>query len=421
MTDLSSCYAARVTKSLPSGATYAVVVLSLMNLLNYVDRYVPSAVKELFKDELHLTDAQTSLPLTAFVIVYMIASPIFGSLADRWPRKILIAAGVALWSLATGAAAFATGFWTFLISRAFVGVGEAAYATLAPTVISDFYPPERRNRILTYFYVAIPVGSAIGFAVGGWVGAHYGWRHAFLVCGPPGLLVAATALWIRDPGRGHFDKDGNEPAPPWSKALTILAKNKSYVMAVAGYTAVTFASGAMADWFPAFLTRHRGMDIAEAGTLVGASAVIGGLGGTIVGGILGDKLKGKTRQPYMALSAWSMLVGTVMATLAMLVHGKVAVGACMILAQFFMWFYNAPINAILINAVSSSLRARAFSLSILSIHLLGDAISPTLVGVIADATHSLPLAITMVPIALGVGCAIWMVAWRKLPEALDAA
>ena len=175
---------------LRSEATYAVVVLTLMNLLNYVDRWVPSAVKEDFKRELQLTDAQTSYPLTGLVIVYMICSPIFGSLSDRWPRKWVIAVGVGLWSLATGAAYFAVGFWSFLITRALVGVGEAAYATLAPALLSDFFAPARRNRILTGFYVAIPVGSALGFALGGIIGQHYGWRVAFLACGLPGILVA---------------------------------------------------------------------------------------------------------------------------------------------------------------------------------------------------------------------------------------
>ena len=129
----------------PSGAVFAVVILTMMNLMNYVDRWVPSVVKDLFKADLKLTDAQTSLPLTGFVIVYMLTSPIFGALADRWPRKVLIAAGVALWSLATGAAALAVGFWTFLLARALVGVGEAAYATLSPALLSDFFPPNRRN------------------------------------------------------------------------------------------------------------------------------------------------------------------------------------------------------------------------------------------------------------------------------------
>jgi MFS family permease len=399
------------------GAVFAVTVLTAMNLLNYLDRYVPSAVKDLFKADLGLTDAQTSLPLTAFVVVYMLVSPLFGSLADRYSRKALIAAGVALWSLATGAAAFATGFWTFLFARALVGVGEAAYATIAPSLISDYFPPSRRNRILTLFYVAIPVGSALGFTLGGLVGNAHGWRTAFLVCGLPGVLVALLALLIRDPGRGTFDLTAPPPVPGWAEALRALWKNRTYVIAVGGYTAVTFASGGMADWFPTFLSRHRGMDIGEAGSLVGTITVIGGLAGTAAGGLLADRVAKRTRQPYLAVSALSMILATGFAALTLVVHGKAAVAGCMLAAQFFLWFYNGPINTIIANSVSSNLVARAFGVSILCIHLLGDAISPPIIGALSDATGNLPLAVALVPVGLAVGAAIWLWGWRRLPAA----
>jgi len=318
----------------------------MMNLMNYVDRWVPSVVKDLFKADLKLTDAQTSLPLTGFVIVYMLTSPIFGAMADRWPRKVLIAAGVALWSLATGAAALAVGFWTFLLARALVGVGEAAYATLSPALLSDFYPPNRRNRILTIFYVAIPLGSALGFVLGGALGERFGWRAAFLICALPGLALAAMALAIRDPGRGRFDSDAAQAPPRWLEAIPALLRNREFVLAVAGYAAVTFASGALADWFPVFLQRHRGMSVELSGRYVGLSAVVGGLGGTLVGGLLGDALKRWTRQPYLALSGWSMALATLFGLLALRLTNPTLVIVMLFVAQFFLWFYNGPINAI---------------------------------------------------------------------------
>ena len=401
-------------KVIPPGATFAVVILTAMNLLNYLDRYVPSAVKDLFKKDLELTDAQTSFPLTAFVIVYMLASPVFGSLSDRWPRRVLIATGVALWSLATASAALAQGFWMFLLARALVGVGEAAYATLSPPLLSDFYPSERRNRILTVFYVAIPVGSALGFILGGKLGVEYGWRWAFLIAGLPGLLAAGLVLLVREPGRGRFDTDAGEPPPAWPEALRLLARNREYILAVAGYTAVTFASGAMADWFPTFLHRNHGMGIDEAGMVVGTSAVVGGLGGTVAGGFLADRLRAFTRHPYLALCAVATALATVFAAAALFVQSQAAVVACIYLGQVFLWFYNAPVNAILVNTVPSRLRARAFSLSILSIHILGDAISPAIVGLISDRSGLLS-GLVLIPLTMALGALLWGFGWRTLP------
>ena len=408
------------SNSIASGAGYAVFILTMMNLLNYLDRIIPSVVKDLFKKDLKLTDAQTSLPITGFVIVYMLTSPIFGALADRWSRKVLIALGVALWSLATGAAALAIGFWTFLLARAFVGIGEAAYATISPALLSDIYPPEKRNRILTTFYVAIPVGSALGFVLGGYFGDAFGWRAAFLICGLPGLALAGLVLMIRDPGRGHYDVDAAIVPPPWAQALRPLLKNRAYVLAVAGYAAVTFASGALADWFPTFLQRQHGMSVKASGMYVGASAALGGLLGTALGGLCADVLKRWTRQPYLALSGWSMMLTTVFAFLAVRVNNSTAAIIMLFIAQFFLWFYNGPINALIANSVASALRVRAFALSILAIHLFGDAVSPSIVAAASDHI-GLPHAIQMVPLALGVGALIWLFAWRTLPQAKSAA
>jgi predicted MFS family arabinose efflux permease len=399
----------------PPGAAFAVVILTMMNLLNYVDRWAPSAIKDLFKADLGFNDAQTSWPLTGCVIVYMLTSPIFGALADRWPRKVLIAAGVALWSLATGAAALSVGFWTFMLARALVGVGEAAYGTLSPAMLSDFYPSQRRNRILTIFYLAIPLGTALSFVLVGALGERFGWRASFLFCGLPGLAVAALALAIREPGRGTFDSDAAQAPPRWREALPALLRNREFVLAVAGYAAVTFASGALADWFATFLQRHRGMSMGLSTRYVGLSAILGGIGGTLAGGLLGDALKRWTRQPYLALSGWSMVLATLFALLALRLTNITLVVVLLFVAQFFLWCYNGPINAIIANSVPSALRARAFALSILTIHLLGDAISPTIVGAASDHL-GLQRALQLVPIAMGVGALVWLYAWRRLPE-----
>ena len=387
-----------------------------MNLLNYIDRWIPSAVKVPLMNDLHLSGAQTGFLLTAFVWVYMVASPIFGSLAGRMSRKGLIAVGVALWSLASAAGAFAEDFWTLIGTRALVGIGEAAYATIAPALLSDFFPPERRNRIFTIFYMATPVGSAIGFKLGGGLEAAFGWRSAFLLCGLPGLAVALLALFIKEPPRGHFDVDRGAD-PPWIEALKALAKNKLYVVTVAGYTAVTFATGAITDWFATYLVRYRAMKLEDADSLIGIAAVVGGLLGTLAGGIAADRLKGKTRQPYLAVSAVSLLPTIALVIVAIYVaQGPAAIAAAIVAAMVFFMMYNAPVNALIVNSVDAGLRTRAVGLSILSIHLLGDAASPAIVGALLDATGDLAFALALAPIFIGVGAAVWFVGWRVLPE-----
>lgn len=397
-----------------SGARFAIIVLTAMNLLNYIDRYVPSAVKPLFQKELGFSDAQTAYPLTAFVIVYMLTSPIFGSLADRMSRKVLIALGVALWSLATAGGALATGLVSFILARALVGVGEAAYATIAPSLISDYYPPGRRNRMLTIFYVAIPVGAALGFTLGGLIGNAYGWRVALLVVGLPGLVAAGLALLIKEPVRGANDPVPVVSVPSWPAALKVLRRTSPYLFAVAGYVAVTWAGGGMADWFATFLVRHRGMDLSAAAGLTGAATVVGGLAGTLSGGLLADWLKGRTKSPYFALSCLTMIPAAGFALLALTAGSGLVIGVAILLAQFFMWCYNGPINAIIVNSVPAAMRARAVSMSILSIHLLGDAISPTIIGEISDRTGNLMNGMILIPVMMLLGAAIWGVGWRKL-------
>ncbi len=397
-----------------SNARFAVTVLTAMNLLNYIDRYVPSAVKPLFKKELGFTDAQTAYPLTAFVVVYMLTSPFLGSLADRWSRKWLLAIGVAIWSLATAGGALATGIVSFIFARSLVGIGEAAYATIAPSLISDYFPPERRNRILTIFYVAIPVGSAIGFILGGAVGSAYGWRAAFLVCGLPGLLAAGLALLIKEPVRGGLDAIPDNVIPTWPDTLHLLRKTAPYVLAVAGYVAVTWAAGGMVDWFPTVLSRLRGIDLAVADRMTGTATVVGGLAGTLTGGLLADWLKAKTRWPYLALSCISMIPAAGFAVLALTSHSPKIISLSILLAQFFMWFYNGPINAIIVNAVPARMRARAVAISILSIHLLGDAISPTIIGTISDRTGNLMNGMMIIPVMMLLGAVIWGIGWRRL-------
>ena len=224
----------------------------------------------------------------------MLAAPIAGIVGDRIPRRYLVAGSVFLWSLATLASGFAPEFWILLLARAVVGIGEAGYGTVAPAMISDLYPARMRTRMLSLFYVAIPVGSAAGFALGGWLGQHYGWHMAFIIGGLPGLVVALLTLFMPEPVRGAME-EGPVPAKvPFREGLKALGSNRVFWFNTAGYTLATFAVGGLGHWMPTFLMEERAMSLDTAGFAFGAVTAAAGLLGTLAGGFLGDRAERRT-------------------------------------------------------------------------------------------------------------------------------
>src|SRR5580698_1470116 len=254
-------------KSWMRSAGFGLAVLSIINLFSYLDRYIVSALIESLKhSELALTDADLGSLMSGFLVVYTLTAPVFGALGDRRSRPRLIALGVACWSFATALSGFAGSYLSLLAARASVGVGEAAYVTIAPSLLSDYFPVRQRARVMGIFFCAIPVGSALGYVVGGLIDKHYGWRSAFFVAGVPGLLLAALCLLLRDPPRGIQDQAAGLGKPAASRLrasisrdalLTYwkLLRNKPYALTVLGYAAYTFGIGGLAVWMPAFLER----------------------------------------------------------------------------------------------------------------------------------------------------------------------
>jgi len=389
-------------------ARRALAVLTLVNLVNYLDRFVVSALVESLKhSELALSDAQLGSLMTAFVLVYMLASPVFGALADRGAsRPRLLAAGVAVWSVATLLSAFATSYAALFLARALVGIGEAAYGTVAPAMIADHYPRERRGRAFAIFYSAIPVGSALGYVVGGQVDHLAGWRAAFLVAAAPGLLLSLAALRLADPERGALDDAAPAPATGALGAYGRLVRNGPYALTVLGYAAYTFALGGMAFWMPAFLERVRGVPRAAATTQFGAIVVVTGFAGTFAGGWLGDLLVRRWRSAYLGLSGLATLAAAPLSVLVFVSPSRPIWLGALVLAQLCLFASTGPINTVIVNVVSPAERATAVALSILAIHTLGDVPSPWLIGRLSDAT-SLATGVLIVPAAVAISGAIW--------------
>ena len=395
-------------------ANYALAILTFINLFNYVDRWVVAAVAESLKRSLGLSDTQLGAIAAGFIIVYAIASPVFGMLGDRKARPPLIAIGVGIWSLATGLAGFARGFWTLFFTRSTVGVGEAAYGTIAPAMLADQFPVEKRGRVMAIFFAAIPVGSAAGFILGGLADHHFGWRAAFWLAGFPGLLLAIAVYFVKDPPRGQHDV-AHVPRASGTGILDAyrdLLRNRIYILSVLGYAAWTFAVGGLGFWMPSFLERARGVPRSEATVTFGIILFVTGFLGTFVGGWLGDLFLQRTRQSYLWVSGIATLLAAPLTFVGLTSPNKPVYLTAIVLAEILIFMCTGPVNSAIVNAVSPTERATAVGLSVLVMHVLGDIPSPPLIGAISDHS-SLNRAVLVVPAAVLVSGVIWSyAAWR---------
>jgi len=392
-------------------AALALFLLTALNLFNFIDRYILPGVQPLIQKEFLATDAQMGLLTTVFFFVYMLVAPLTGWLGDRFPRKPLIIIGAVLWSIATLFTAWVHDYETLLIRHAIVGVGEATFSIFAPALLADFYPETDRNRILSIFYITIPVGGALGYLTGGILGQHYGWRMPFFIAALPGFLIALAFFFVREPKRGSADS----LAPTLTRTtLSGLTRNPAFWCATLGLAMWTFAVGGISTWLPTFLVRFGSMSVAKAGTVAGGLTVVCGLLGTIAGGWLGQRWQRRNRGGLYLLSAWGSILAIPAAAIVFLGPPSVFIPGAF-LAEFFLFLGTGPLNAAIVNSVAASIRATAISVNLFTIHVLGDAFSPTLIGKISDATN-LRIGLSITLIALAASGVILFVGSRYAPQ-----
>jgi MFS family permease len=352
---------------------------------------------------------------TAFFVSYMIFSPVFGWLGDRMSRWLLVGVGVILWSLASGGTGLASTYAILFATRCLVGIGEAAYAPVAPTILSDLYPVAIRGRILSWFYLAIPVGSALGYVLGGKVGASLGWRWAFYVVVIPGILLGLWSFFMRDPRHGAAS--GKVEAKPRVRVADYLAllRIRSYVLDCLGMTAMTFAIGGMGFWMPTYIWEfrmHKAGDLGQINLIFGGITVVAGFAATLAGGMAGDALRKRFPGSYFLVSAAGLLAGFPMLLAMMFTPFPYAWGF-VFAAVFCLFFNTGPSNTILANVTHPSIRATAFALNILVIHALGDVISPPIIGWVSDRWN-MQVAFGVVGFMFLVGGAFWLWGARYL-------
>ncbi|HTU90493.1 MAG TPA: MFS transporter [Gemmataceae bacterium] len=425
-------------------ARLALALLVSINLFNYIDRQVLAAVEPSIRTEFfpEVIDPQTGLAKEpadakfwmgvlpfAFLITYMVTAPIFGWLANRMRRWVLIGIGVIVWSLASGGSGLAVVYLVMLLTRCFVGFGEGAYGPVAPDMISDLYPKHRRGRILAWFYAAIPFGGALGYALGdGVLKATGSWRVAFYLVVPPGLLLGLWCFLMRDPRRGQTEEavSVERGRERWSDYLVLL-KTPSYVLNTLGMTAMTFAMGGLAFWAPEYFKQRGAAPLLgiHPTTAFGGMTALTGLAATLLGGWAGDRLRPRFPGSYFLVSGSALVLAFPMLLLMILLPFPYA-WIPLVCFVFFLFFNTGPTNTILANVTHPLLRAPGFALNILVIHLFGDAVSPAVMGAIAGVSN-LSWAFGFVSIMVLIGGILWLWGTKYLerdtalaPTRLDA-
>jgi MFS family permease len=388
----SSVAVAPRTSIIPTigGPYFALTILFAMNLLNYIDRYSFFAVGTQIKRDLTIDDKWFGVLGGSFMIVYTIVSPLMGWLGDRYNRRMILAGGVGLWSLATVGTAYSHSFSEMFFWRALLGVGEASYGVIAPALLADLFSVEKRGRAMGIYYLALPIGTALGFIIAGRVAFHWGWHPVFLVVGIPGLLAAVAGLTILDPGRGASEgkKYIAKSDRPRLRDYAELFKTRTFVYNTAGMAAATFATGAYAAWGSTFYQRVRGMSLKEANDSIGILLAFAGLIGIGLSTFLADLLRRYTRRAYLLLASTVVLASVPLGIAGILDPARISSLALLFTASVLMAMVLGPSNTVTANVVPANRRAAGYALFIFLIHLFGDISSPILLGWISGVFGS---------------------------------
>lgn len=381
------------------GARAALTFLTLINVLNYIDRYLIAAVMPVMSHDLQLTNTQAGLAMSAFMLGYFLTSPFFGYIADRYKRTHVIAAGTTVWSLVTGLAGLAQTSTQVILSRIIVGVGEASTVPTSQSLLTDFYPPKKRNQIMAIFSAAIPVGAALGFILGGLLAHHFGWRQAFFFAGMPGLVLAFSVYLLKEPPRGGADAAQAQLPQSFKKDILSLMKNKPYMAAVYGYAAYTFCLGGLAAWIPQYLVRVKNIPLTQADTVFGAITVLTGVFGSLFGGWYAGLAVKKKSRGDMEFVYMLVAVALPLGFLCFFLESVVAFYVAVALFEFLLFASQPTVSVVVMEVVNPAIRTTALAFCVFVIHLLGDLLSPSIVGILADWTQ-LQWAVLVLPVAL---------------------
>ncbi len=374
----------------PRWALTTFVALFCMNMLDYLDRNLMMSMQPQIKAELDISNFQWGLLTSIFLVSYSLFSPIMGWLGDRSRRTWLLGAGVGVWSLATIGSGFARSYGHMALARSVLGIGEATYGVIAPTILLDLFARERRARLMSAYYLAMPIGSALGISLGSIIASKLNWHLAFFLVGGPGLAAALLAVVLPEPVRGASEGVDTEQLKADERAgarredYLGLMVNSSYIYSVLGMAAYTFAIGGMLVWVPNYLFSTRGFDQARAGTILGVVTLGAAVLGMSAGGWIADRLARTKPQALFLVPAVAMFGSIPFVLTALFTNVEPVIFAAIFVAEALMFVNTGPCNAIIANVVQPNLRAAAYAIALFAVHFLGDIWSPSLIGKVSD-------------------------------------
>jgi MFS family permease len=390
----------------------AVLFLTIVNLLNYFDRYIVQSVEPSITKEFGLSNTQAGYVVSAFVLGYFVFSPIFGYLGDRFDRRRVMAFGLLAWSAATALTSWAGSLTSFVVARILVGVGEACYGAIVPVYLKGRIADTLGlNRALSIFYVAIPVGSALGYVAGGQIAAVYGWRILFLLAAIPGILLAFGFLFLKSEGLAGSNAAQAGGNSGMVQGLQAIAKSHFLVLVILGYVLNTFTLNGVA----AFVVRHGvnlGLSEATSATYFGSILVVTGLGGTLGGGFLASRLARGAADAVPCLIrfvAWSTLCAVpFLGACFMFESVSLFLGGCF-LAELLIFAGVAPLNSVIVARAPVGFEAFTQGITIFAIQLLGGFLGPVVIGAVADLSGDLSLALQVATVTLVASGLVWLV------------
>ena len=357
-------------------------VLALINFVNFAARQVFVPLIPVLRDHLHVTDAELGSVQTFLLVVLAVGSIPFGFLADRFSRKAIIGTGILFWSVATFAGGLASSFMFFLIARAIVGLGEAAYAPAAQSMISGAFPQERRAAAQAIFASGMLLGGAAGQALGGIIGPRYGWQEVFFIVALTGIIPGAALFWIEEPPRG-----------PRSEVVPILRllRVPAFVAMIFAGICITFSSVSLLTWGTDFAVSYKDFSLREASVSLAVIGLLSALFGVLTGGFVADRLQRSFSYGRILAIAGAFLLAAPFLLMAIQSEEKPTVLASLFVAGFFMSWYHGPVTAVLHDMMPRRAHATCVGVYMFATQLFGG-LGPHVVGKISDL-HDMQLGL----------------------------